>query len=93
MSITDAASPMRMQNKKKYQYSERLARPEKVTNLLKQVEIASWNPRAGAPTYSPFMSTPFASLAAVCIEDTVVAVTGLRGGIGGGALIPREVWK
>jgi hypothetical protein len=35
MSTTDAASPKRKQNKTKYQYSERLARPEKVAYLLK----------------------------------------------------------
>jgi len=50
MSITVEASPSKIQNKKKYQYSERLARPLNVTKLLKETEIASPNPRAGAPT-------------------------------------------
>ena len=48
-SITAAAIWQRMQNSKKYQYSERAARPSHVTNLLKQVLIDSLNVMIGSP--------------------------------------------
>jgi hypothetical protein len=42
-------SPMIKPRSAKNQYSERLARPEKVKYLVKQVETASPKLRAGAP--------------------------------------------